>query len=108
MDAATLDVCRQEQLPCVDITGDDLPARNNSGHIGFLKFYTGSLLADLNITFIFTEMDVMLLKNPWPYHEHEDSEQWASGDHRYYPHSWNRREPKRDNALAEDADLQVS
>eukprot|EP00933_Yihiella_yeosuensis_P020440 TRINITY_DN16393_c1_g1_i1.p1 TRINITY_DN16393_c1_g1~~TRINITY_DN16393_c1_g1_i1.p1 ORF type:complete len:918 (-),score=133.67 TRINITY_DN16393_c1_g1_i1:295-3048(-) len=111
-DAATIDTCRKEGLHCVDVDPTLLPPMKNFGDIGFVKFYGMSIIADLKITFIFSEMDVLILKNPWPYHENDDAEQFSAkmndGDTRCYPKAYTVHQPKRDNSPTKKAVLQVT
>lgn len=98
--------CKRHRLPCVLVATRDLPKIKIWGDIGFIKFYAMALISSLGLDFIFSEMDVLILQDPWPYHEHEDPWQWRKGDCRHYPHTWPGRGP-RGNSRAEDADIHV-
>jgi len=106
-DEVTLRKCAEHKLPCVVADSAELPRINIWGDIGFLKFYSMALISGLGLDFIFAEMDVLVLQNPWPYHEREDKLQWSQGDCRHYPHTWPGRHPK-ENAQANEADIQVT
>eukprot|EP00928_Gymnodinium_smaydae_P061256 TRINITY_DN45389_c0_g1_i1.p1 TRINITY_DN45389_c0_g1~~TRINITY_DN45389_c0_g1_i1.p1 ORF type:complete len:298 (-),score=20.26 TRINITY_DN45389_c0_g1_i1:678-1499(-) len=84
-----------------------LPRITVFGDIGFLKFYAMAILSSLGFDFIFSEMDVLVLQNPWPYHEREDTVQWRKDDCRHYPHNWPGRHPKS-NPRADAADIQIT
>jgi|ERR1712232_3353 len=59
------------------------------------------------LDFIFSEMDVVVLQNPWPFHEQEDKQQWGAGECRHYIHTDLGRNPIKENVRAEMADIQV-
>eukprot|EP00927_Polykrikos_kofoidii_P049299 TRINITY_DN43376_c0_g1_i1.p1 TRINITY_DN43376_c0_g1~~TRINITY_DN43376_c0_g1_i1.p1 ORF type:complete len:672 (+),score=69.33 TRINITY_DN43376_c0_g1_i1:169-2184(+) len=107
-DADTIEVCNEHKLPCVKAKLKEIPRIKIWGHIGFLKFYSMALISSLGIDFVFSEMDVLVLQNPWPYHEREDKVQWQGKDCRHYIHADPGRDPTRDNARAEHADIQVT
>eukprot|EP00929_Paragymnodinium_shiwhaense_P086352 TRINITY_DN46875_c0_g1_i1.p1 TRINITY_DN46875_c0_g1~~TRINITY_DN46875_c0_g1_i1.p1 ORF type:complete len:725 (+),score=143.85 TRINITY_DN46875_c0_g1_i1:99-2273(+) len=108
-DAATMTACNQQALPCVVVDEDDLPHIHLWGDIGFIKFYAMAVVARLGLTFIFSEMDVVLLKDPWPHHEKEDGLQWSEGDCRHYEHPPDApgRHPVAENERADVAEIQV-
>eukprot|EP00927_Polykrikos_kofoidii_P031127 TRINITY_DN26794_c0_g1_i1.p1 TRINITY_DN26794_c0_g1~~TRINITY_DN26794_c0_g1_i1.p1 ORF type:complete len:577 (-),score=79.42 TRINITY_DN26794_c0_g1_i1:122-1852(-) len=103
MDANTVRVCKKHRLACVvPPTEADLPKIIVYGVIGFVKYYAMSLLAGLGLNFVLSEMDVQVYKNPWPYHEKQDDEQYRKG--------WcnkGARNPKK-NPSTDEAVLQVS
>eukprot|EP00933_Yihiella_yeosuensis_P050196 TRINITY_DN47964_c0_g1_i1.p1 TRINITY_DN47964_c0_g1~~TRINITY_DN47964_c0_g1_i1.p1 ORF type:complete len:872 (+),score=163.49 TRINITY_DN47964_c0_g1_i1:133-2748(+) len=107
-DAETLDVCRKNKLSCVDVDASQVPHMKKFGEIGFVKFYSLALVASLKLDFIFSEMDIVIMKNPWPYHEKEDPEQYSVGDSRCIPEAWIQRDPLKANAPAEEANIQVT
>jgi len=100
-DAQTLKACRKNDLPCVLVDAADAPQIKEWGEIGFVKYYTMALLSGLGITFIMSEMDVQIYKDPWPYHSEEDAEQYRKG--------WcaGLRNPSL-NARAENAVIQIT
>eukprot|EP00929_Paragymnodinium_shiwhaense_P001878 TRINITY_DN102081_c0_g1_i1.p1 TRINITY_DN102081_c0_g1~~TRINITY_DN102081_c0_g1_i1.p1 ORF type:complete len:593 (-),score=110.39 TRINITY_DN102081_c0_g1_i1:615-2369(-) len=101
-DKETLAACKKHKLPCVMADLELVPRIKVWGMIGFLKFYAMTLLAGLGITSIMSEMDVQIYKNPWPYHEEPDKDQYRLG--------WcNRlaRDPAK-NPPSSEADIQVS
>eukprot|EP00929_Paragymnodinium_shiwhaense_P009270 TRINITY_DN113378_c0_g1_i1.p1 TRINITY_DN113378_c0_g1~~TRINITY_DN113378_c0_g1_i1.p1 ORF type:complete len:689 (-),score=57.90 TRINITY_DN113378_c0_g1_i1:50-2116(-) len=107
-DQATVAVCRKHKLPCVLVEDPaDMPRIKIWGHIGFVKYYAMAILSRTGLDFIFSEMDVVVLENPWPYHETEDELQWRAGECRHYIHTDPGRNPIKENARAEVADIQV-
>jgi len=106
-DEVAVKQCQKHRLPCVIAGAHDHPTIKIWGDIGFIKYYAMALIASLGLDFIFSEMDVVILQDPWPYHEREDDVQWRKGDCRHYVHTAPGRSPQ-DNPRAEDAEIQVS
>eukprot|EP00933_Yihiella_yeosuensis_P044894 TRINITY_DN40166_c0_g1_i1.p1 TRINITY_DN40166_c0_g1~~TRINITY_DN40166_c0_g1_i1.p1 ORF type:complete len:933 (-),score=176.13 TRINITY_DN40166_c0_g1_i1:157-2955(-) len=108
-DTQTMQACMKQRLKgCVVVDDYFLPPIKYFGHIGFFKFYSMALISSARLSFVFSEMDILIMKNPWAYHEKQDNEQFAEGDARCYPKYWTKFDPTKSNAPTEKAVIQVT